>query len=147
MYVSHMLFLICLCLTQVNENELYYDQSMKISPVETYFGTDLEKSGKCAFIENEFIQAKAPFEFIFISSNEDFRNIFSDRSATMKLNDFILSMIKHPLYIIYNLGIYFNEFDISDFNIRISRLYLGKSLTKSKYSPVVIVNAVRKPKI
>ena len=142
-----MLFLICLCLTQVNENELYYDQSMQISPIETYFGTDMEKIEKCIFIEHEFIQAKTPFELIFTNSNEDLRIIFTDRSATMKLSNFILSMFKHPLYIIYNLIFSTDSnIDVNNYLLRINWFYLGKGLSQSKYSSTLNVSSSKNPK-
>ena len=77
------------------------------------------------------------------------RYTFFDRSITMNSIVDICFMMSNFAYTNDNsiLGIlYVYEFDLSHYNLRISWLYLGKFLTRSKYSSVTIANAVRKPK-
>ena len=82
--------------------ETYFGTNLGIKPVETNYGTNLEKTEKCNYIENESPEVK--LNSIYKISNKDIHNIFNIRSATMRYTDIILFMIKHPLYIDYDLN-------------------------------------------
>ena len=126
--------------------ETYLGTNLEIKPVETNFGTNLEKTEKCNYIEYESPQVK--LKSIFNISNKDIRNIFNIRSATMRYTDIILFMIKHPLYIDYDLNSRSDIFyhDVNKRNLRINWLYLGRSLSQNKYAPTHNVSSSKKPK-
>ena len=111
--------------------ETYFGTKLEIKPVETYFGTNLEKTKKCNYIENESPQVK--LNKIYNISNKDIRNICNIRSATMRYTDIILFIIKHPMYIDYDLNSspdIINP-DVNKCNLRINWLYLGRSLSQT----------------
>ena len=73
----------------------------------------------------------------------DFRNIFINRSITRTFEDenYFLYSISNSIVILYNCN-----FDLNDYDIRINCLYLGKYLTKTKYSSINNETIVTTPK-
>ena len=124
------------------------DNTVITTAVESYFGSDFQKTEKCIFKEKEFLQYKIPLKCIFNDVNGDLRNIYSDRSATMMFNDTILFKIKLHFHIVYNLISSSNIINQDDENyfLRINWLYLGKSVLKCKYSSSFNVCCTKKPK-
>ena len=73
----------------------------------------------------------------------DFRNMCINRSITRTFEDenYFLYSISNSIVILYNCN-----FDLSDYDIRINCLYLGKYLTKTKYSSINNETIVTTPK-
>ena len=66
----------------------------------------------------------------------------------MRYTDIILFMIKHPMYIDYDLNSspdIINP-DVNKRNLRINWLYLGRSLLQNKYSSNINVSTSKNPK-
>ena len=134
---------------QVMKISYFHNENVYLDVIEAFhLRENIKPLMNWNYVEPEILR-----DFYSVNSNYtlntmSIRNVFSDRSITMNFIDDIYSFMNHFLCTNGNsyLGIYFHEFDLSNFHTRICWLYLGKSLTKSKYSPVVIVNTVRKPK-
>ena len=96
----------------------------------------------------EYESPQVKLKSIFNISNKDIRNIFNIRSATMWYTDIILFMIKHSLYIDYDLNLSLDIFNpnVNKRNLRINWLYLGRSLSQNKYSSTLNVSSSKNPK-
>ena len=118
------------------------------------FEVVLTKGNTKFLINQNNIETKIPKDNYLNNANYTYntiniRNTFFDRSITMNSCVDICFIMSHFAYTNDNsiLGIlYVYEFDLLHYNLRICWLYLGKYLTRSKYSSVTIANAVRKPK-
>ena len=76
------------------------------------------------------------------------RNEFTNRAITMCFDDTLFAIMNYFMYNICNLIMGSNNFkiDLDYHDLRINWLYLGKYLSRSKYSSFTTVTSTRKPK-
>ena len=106
------------------------------------------KSYNLNYKEMQFPLFDGPKNIIYKYDESDIRNVFIERSITMIFNNSIFFRIYY--HIVYNhhnsINVLINcNIDLDNYHMRINWLYIGKYLSKTKYSTLNTVSIGNAP--